>query len=147
VIYFDTSYLLKCYINENGSAEVRELAAGAGRIACCEYGRGELFSGFHRCLREGKLTRGELDVIIEQYETDESDHIWSWLPFGRSLIASVVTTFKTLPEDVFLRTGDAIHLVCARNHDLPVVYTSDQHMLRAAPFLGLDARNVITAER
>jgi len=143
VIYFDTSYLLKCYVNENGSAEVRELAAGAGRIACCEYGRAELFAALHRCLRERTISRDDFRVILGQYEIDEQDQIWSWLPLGRSLIDAVAATFRTLSDDVFLRSGDAIHLVCAREHDITTVYTNDRHMLRAAGIIGLDARNVI----
>ncbi len=147
MIYFDTSYLLKCYVNEDGSDEVRALASDSDRIACCEFGRIELFAGFHRCLRERRLSRDELEVIGDQYEVDEQDQLWSWLPMSRSLMSGVVAAFRTLSEDVHLRSGDAIHLVCARDHDITTIYTSDRSMLRAASTFGLDARNVIPPHR
>ena len=42
MIYFDTSYLAKCYLNETGSAEVRQIAQSQSAVACCEYGRIEV---------------------------------------------------------------------------------------------------------
>jgi hypothetical protein len=57
MIYFDTAYVSKCYLNESGSREVRELASNADRIACCSFGRLELTATIHRNLREGKITR------------------------------------------------------------------------------------------
>jgi hypothetical protein len=39
MIYFDTAYLAKCYLNEHGSGEVRDLALSDGRVSCCEYAR------------------------------------------------------------------------------------------------------------
>jgi hypothetical protein len=56
MIYFDTAYLAKCYLNEHGSTEVRDLAAQAGRIACSEFGKIELAASFHRNLRQGTIT-------------------------------------------------------------------------------------------
>ena len=32
--YFDTAYVLKCYIQEPGSEQVRAFARGCERIAC-----------------------------------------------------------------------------------------------------------------
>ncbi len=51
MIYFDTAYLAKCYLNEHGSDDVRSLAAGSGRIACCAFGQLELAATLHRNLR------------------------------------------------------------------------------------------------
>ena len=39
MIYFDTSYLAKCYLNETGSAAVRQIAQSQSTVACYEYGR------------------------------------------------------------------------------------------------------------
>ena len=38
-----------------------------------------------------------------------------------------------LPDRVFLRSGDALHLAYAREHGFRQVYTNDRHMLEAAP--------------
>lgn len=38
MIYFDTSYLLKCYLAEPAHEAVRQLAREAGPLACVSYG-------------------------------------------------------------------------------------------------------------
>ena len=53
----DASYVAKCYLNETGSDEVRQLAQSQSSLACCEYGRIEVTSTFHRNLRQGMLTK------------------------------------------------------------------------------------------
>lgn len=45
MIYFDTSYLLKCYLAEPGHQAVRALAQQQGPVACCALGRTECRRG------------------------------------------------------------------------------------------------------
>ena len=59
---------------------------------------------------------------------------------GRSRI---VDTFARLSGDVFLRTGDAVHLLSAREFGCTVVYSNDRHLLAAAPHVGIKGRDVI----
>ena len=47
------------------------------------------------------------------------------------------------PRDVFLRTGDAVHLLSAREHGLLEIYSNDRHLLAAAPHVGMRGRVVI----
>jgi predicted nucleic acid-binding protein len=47
-----------------------------------------------------------------------------------------------LPDGVFLRSGDAIHLVNASQAGFPEVWTNDRHLLSAAPHFGLAGRSV-----
>lgn len=145
MIYFDTAYILKCYINENGSEEVRSFASHHDLIACCEFGKMELSAAFHRALREGLIDVPYLDTIFEQFQQDEQDGVWIWLPLNRDIIESVVSSFKSLPATVYLRTGDAIHLKCAVSNNIVNLYTNDTHMLKAADRFGINASNVITA--
>lgn len=46
MIYFDTAYLTKCYLNEIGSNEVRRLAEQHEQVACCVFGRLECVRRF-----------------------------------------------------------------------------------------------------
>jgi hypothetical protein len=39
MIYFDSSYVAKCYLNEAGSLAVRQLAQSQNTLCCSEYGR------------------------------------------------------------------------------------------------------------
>lgn len=50
---------------------------------------------------------------------------------------------RNLPGEVFLRTGDAVHLLSARARGLTEIYSNDRHLLRAAPHLGLAGRDLI----
>ena len=121
MIYFDTAYILKCYINETGSEAVRSLANQHEQIACCEFGRMELFGAFHRCVREKILDMKYFYIALEQFELDEQDHVWRWLPLTREIMSGVGATFKKLPPEVYLRTADAVHLRCAATNDIKKV--------------------------
>ena len=147
VIYFDTAYLLKCYINEKGSQEIRTLAGRHAQIACCEYGRIELYAAFHRALEEGFIDTAYFETIIEQFEQDDQDGIWTWLPFDREITENLMSAFKALPRDMYLRTGDAIHLCCAAFNKITHLYTNDAHMLKAADYFRVNASNVIGTDR
>ena len=141
--YFDTAYLLKCYVKEDGWEAVRAFASRRQRIACSIHGRMELLAALHRKLREGELTRSELSVVLRQLDVDESEKLWEWIPLSPAIIEAVVDTFRDLPREVFLRTGDAVHLLSARAHGLTEIYSNDRHLLRAAPHLGLTGRDLI----
>ena len=94
MIYFDTSYLAKCYLAEAGGAAVRALAAEQTSIACCEYGRLELVCSFHRNFREAFLTRRQHQLVLRQLESDDVSGVWMWLPItallGMTLVMLVV---------------------------------------------------------
>ena len=142
MIYFDTAYILKCYINEKGSKAVRSLADRHDRIACCEYGRMELHAAIHRCLRDNIIDTRYFDTIIEQVELDEGDNIWNWLPLTREVMDGVIQIFRNLPSTIYLRTGDAIHLQCAATNKIYSVYTNDKHMNKSAGHFGWTASYV-----
>lgn len=143
MIYFDTAYLAKCYINEIGSGEVRKLAGTTTRVACCEYGRVELIAAFHRAAREGRIDEHYFGVILSQFDRDEEDELWNWLPLTPALLGSAFLEYRHLPRSVFLRTADAIHLCCARDAGFDTIYSNDSHLLLAAPHFGLRGENVI----
>jgi predicted nucleic acid-binding protein len=143
VIYFDTAYLAKCYLNERGSAEVRRLAAEAERVACCAFGRIELAATVHRNLREGVITRAQNRLILSQFDSDEADRVWTWLPVTSELLAVAAAAFRSMKSTTYLRSGDALHLACAAEHGFKEIWTNDRHLLAAAPAFKIKGRNVI----
>ena len=143
MIYFDTAYIVKCYVKEHGFEKVRDLACEHDRIACSIYGRLELHAALHRKLREGELTDRQLEIIRRQLSVDESVRVWQWIPLSATAMNAVVDTYAGLSGDVFLRTGDAVHLMSARAFGCAVVYSSDRHLLAAAPHVGMTGRDVI----
>jgi predicted nucleic acid-binding protein len=143
MIYFDTSYLAKCYLNEHGSAEVRELAASDGNVACSAYGRIELAATFHRNLRQGTITGPEFRLIWKQFDLDEENRIWTWFPVNEELLADVVVRLRKLTPSVFLRSGDALHLACAVEYRFEKIHSNDAHLLTAAKAFKINGVNVI----
>ena len=55
MIYFDTSYIIKCYLNEAGSAPVRRLAESSEGMGCSLHGRMEFWTAVKRIVREGLI--------------------------------------------------------------------------------------------
>ncbi len=143
MIYFDSNYLGRLYLQEHGSAEVRRLAA-SGVVACCELGQAELASVLHRKLREGTIDTVDYAERVAQLDDDIALGVLVWLPVTSSLITKVRQAFVTLPSKVFLRAADALHLICAREAGFQEIHTNDRHMLAAAPHFGLKGVNVIS---
>ena len=146
MIYFDTAYLLKCYVKEDGWEKVREFASEHERIVCSVHGRLELHAALHRKLREGELTEGQLDIVLRQLSVDESVRLWEWMPLTSVIMAAVADTFASLPRRVILRTGDAVHLLSARERGCKAIYSDDRHLLAAAPYVGIEGRDVIAPD-
>jgi predicted nucleic acid-binding protein len=143
MIYFDSSYLIKCYLAERGHQQVRQLARQNPVVACLAIGKTECRAAVHRHVREGKLTAQNAQLVHQIMDQDETAGLWTWLPLTNALLADANAEFRKLPPTVFLRSADALHLVCARSQGLTEIYSNDRHLLAAAPQLGLAGKNVI----
>ena len=143
MIYFDTSYVAKCYLNETGSSAVRQLAQSQSSLACCEYGRIEVVSTFHRNLREGLLTKPQYDVVARQFESDDQSGVWTWLPLTADLCRQTAARIYALPHATFIRAGDALHLTSAVENGFAEIYSNDRHLQTSAALFGLETVNVI----
>lgn len=143
MIYFDTSYLLKLYLDERGSEAVRRLAAKSDRLTCAWHGQAEMVTAFHRKFREGAIDRAQLSAVVEQFLKESRSDALVWLPIGKPVVDLLTATVSAAPENLHLRAADALHLACARVHGFEVVHANDQRLLAAAPAFGLRGVNVI----
>jgi predicted nucleic acid-binding protein len=143
MIYFDTSYVAKCYLNETGSTAVRQLAQSQSALGCSAYGRIEVASTFHRNLREGLLALGQFKVVVRQFESDDRSGVWTWLPLTADLCRNTAIRIQALSAATFVRAGDALHLTTAAENGFAEIYSNDRHLRAAASFFGLKAVNVI----
>lgn len=144
MMYFDTAYIAKCYLPEPGSEAVQKLArSGQDGLCCSEWGRLELFSVFHRHLREGRISRNELMDVVAVFREDETDGVWTWFSMKTSQLRSVANQFVEMPDTLFLRAGDALHLRSAVVNGVDKIYTGDRHLLAAAAYFGIKGINVI----
>jgi predicted nucleic acid-binding protein len=144
MIYFDTAYLVKCYVNEPGAEAVRGLAAADGRIACCTYGRAELAAAVQRKHRDGLLSEAQRATVFAQIRHDDGRGVILWLPLPQTLLDRVFDAFACLPAELPVRTGAAIHLACAAANGFDTIYSSDRHLLAAAPWFGVAGRDILS---
>lgn len=142
MIYFDTAYILKCYLPERGFVEVRELLSAEQSVACCAFGRLELTTSIRRAIREGRLPASALPTILSQLAIDDENGVWTWLPVTSHLLEAAAQAARSIPATVYLRAGDASHLTCAKEHGL-AIHTNDGHVLLAAQYFGVPAKDVI----
>jgi len=137
VIFCDTSAIAKLYVPEQESPAVRARLEAEDQVAASELARVELMGVFHRELREKKWTRTQFMTAIRQFTNDDIGGFWTWLPLESAVMEAASKTYATLPESVFLRSADCLHLVTALHHRFTEVFTYDTHQTAAAETLGL----------
>jgi predicted nucleic acid-binding protein len=146
VAYFDTAFILKCYVPEPGSALVRRAAASFDQLVASELARAECAAAFHRKRRERTLTRREVEVLIDQFESDCEARVWEFIPLAGAALHRVWQTFATLPSNVVLRSADAIHCATAAEIGLDRIHSNDRHLLGGARYFGLAGIDLTAAD-
>lgn len=141
-MYFDTAYIAKFYFNEPESPRVRELARRADAIHSSIWALAEFHGVLHRRLREGGISLGHTRNVASAFLTHAEGGLWILHPLTEGLLRRMSTRMLTVPAQVFLRTGDAVHLTTASEIGEHEVWTNDRHMLAAAEYFGLSGRSV-----
>ena len=138
MIYLDGCYIAKFYLAEPDSAAVISRVMAEGAVASALHAQVEVIAAFHRKMREGIMSGPELQLLAAQFGSDCQSGLWSWLPLDSLIMERCMNTLRALPASSYLRTGDALHLACASHHGFSEVYSSDRHLLTAAPHFGLN---------
>jgi len=113
ILYLDTSSLIKLYIPENGSAEVRSLLEDASLVATSVVAYPEARSALARLRREGSLETAEFDFARERLEDDWSGYLVLevteaiWRRGGDLAEAYALRGFDSLHLASFLSLADA----------------------------------------
>lgn len=107
-LYLDTSALVKLYVEENGSATVREALATAETVATTSIAYVEACAAFARRRREGLLSRGDYRRTIQDLQSDWDRYLL--LEVTTELIRSAAELAAIHP----LRAYDALHLASAK---------------------------------
>lgn len=143
MIYLDTSYIIKCYVNEPGTPEVLELVQGHLGRAASLHGRAEFWAGIQRHVREGQLSPAQAREVWRQFEADEDEELWRWLPVDQDVVHRSCKVIEELGPAIFLRSSDALHLASAAENGFAEIYSNDRRLLDAAPYFRLKGINVI----
>jgi len=104
--YFDTSVLVKNYIQETGSARVRELLETYEFVSSA-MAPIELHSAVRRRHRQGELSRQNYASILSRVKQDRS--FWQLV----EPVPPVLTKAEALVVAYNVRTLDAVHLASA----------------------------------
>jgi predicted nucleic acid-binding protein len=142
VIYCDSAYILKFYIPEEGSADVRLLFEQNDVASCC-HAQAEVVSAMHRKWRDNLIEKPVFMEAATQFKNDIRAGCWEFFNITQALLDAVQTGYRNLPSTTFLRASDALHLACAKEHGFREIYSNDKHLLAAAKLFGLKGRNVI----
>lgn len=143
MLYFDTAYIIKCYSNEPGSLELAEFLEENSGLGSSAFAKLEFACALHRNLREKHLRPEEATTYLAEFRRDEKAGLWTFFPVTTDLLEIASDLIAKLSPRIFLRAGDALHLVTAKEHGFAEIYTNDSHMLAAAAHFGLRAVNVI----
>jgi methylmalonyl-CoA mutase cobalamin-binding domain/chain len=88
------------------------------------------------------IQEAAFEVIHRQLALDERQRTWNWLALSQEVLDGVYAEFRRLPLVAFVRTGDAIHLECARRNGFEEIFSSDRHLLDAAKHFRLQGHDV-----
>jgi len=130
-VFFDTSTLVKRYIEEKGSNETASLFLKTSRVSTSLICLPEIMSALNRALREKKLNKSLYTKTKKVVINDFNDFsIYD-------LTSKVITYTITLLENSPLKTMDALHLACALEAEPDIFVSSDIQQIKAAKKLHL----------
>ena len=141
-MYFDTAYIAKFYFNEHDSPEVRRLVQTADTILSSLWALAEFHSVVHRRRREGSLSPNDALELSSRFYEHVQEGLWRLIPVHEAMLRRTSALIVSAPPDLFLRAGDAVHLMTAREAGEREVWTNDCHMLASAAYFGVTGRSV-----
>jgi len=141
-LYFDTAYGAKCYLNEPESEPVRQLVQTSSGMYTSAWSVVEMACVFQRQMREFKMPRSEAVRARDFFLADIQDGVWSLIPISDGFLFRAELLISTVRGSLYLRAGDAVHLVSAQEAGFTEIWSNDRHMLAAAPAFGLTGKSV-----
>lgn len=139
--YFDTSALVKRYVDEAGRREVLQLLRRHECVTSAVLPV-ELRSGLRRRVVDGSLETARLPVILERVAADRP--YWTLVDVGPDVLRVAETLVATYP----IRTLDAVHVASAQLFAARVsmaglmFVSSDKRQTETAVAVGLAARQI-----
>jgi predicted nucleic acid-binding protein len=139
--YFDTSALIKRYVDERGRREVLQLLRKTDCVVSAVLSV-EVRSALRRRVSDGSLDEGRVPAIVQRFTADRP--FWTLVEVSGEALSAAETLAATHP----LRALDAIHvasaqLFAARIAPSPCIFVSaDVRQTTAAAALGITTRHI-----
>ncbi|MEP7008810.1 MAG: type II toxin-antitoxin system VapC family toxin [Acidobacteriota bacterium] len=129
IVFVDTSVLVKLYVEERGSEQMRALTAPGEPMAASHLAFAEMHATFARRRREGLLHPDEFEELVVRWAEDWQG--FTQVPIGAEVLALVPGLCENHP----LRGADALHLASAlllQENGLDVTFACSDRLLLAA---------------
>lgn len=140
--YFDTSALVKLYLQESFSVETERIYLGSAAVACHEIGFVEVRAALAQAARSSRIETEAHRALVDDFVRDWESGI-SFVATDAALLHRAAD----LAEGFALRGYDAIHLASAERilRALPgtVFMSFDRTLNRAAKLLGFSLPDFI----
>lgn len=137
--YWDTSALLKLYLQEPDSADFVSLAATASELVTAFIGKHEARTAFRRRESEGSLTPGGAALCHQKLLHDIQRGRIRMMPESPELeseFGKVLDRCLSQSPPLFVRTNDALHLAAAALKGETEFVSADGRQRTAATLLG-----------
>jgi predicted nucleic acid-binding protein len=137
--FFDTSALIKRYVNEPGRREVLQLLRKNHCIVSALLPM-EVRSALRRRVAEGTLEETRIPAILKRFTADRA--FWTFIDVSREVVASAETLCAAHP----LRALDAIHVASAQlfasrlGRSNLLFVSADERQASAAAAVGMRTR-------
>ncbi len=137
IFFFDTSALIKRYVQEKGSNIVDNLMDSADEIFISAITRIESISAARRLLEERSITKSDFNVFKNNLTSDFP--FFTVVDFSEFIEKSAID----LIEKHQIKTLDSIQLACclAVKEDIDHLVTSDVKLAKTASDVGIDTIN------
>jgi len=131
--YLDTSFLIKLYVPEPGTAEAIATSSRlTGRVAISKLTDVEMASALHR-----RLPVGQADIPYQEYLRDRAAGIFQEFVLNDRVFALAGTLAELHAYTFLLRSLDILHLATALHSQATNFGTFDRRLAKAATALGL----------
>ncbi|MBK6606545.1 MAG: type II toxin-antitoxin system VapC family toxin [Leptospiraceae bacterium] len=124
--FFDTSSLVKKYIDESGSDTVTELFQNSDEVVLSPITRIEFQSALQRLVNSNILTQESYEIALAEFTQDSVEY--EFIKFDLTLEELVLTVIKKYG----LRSLDGIQLASAKMSNADQFVTSDTKLFEAA---------------
>jgi predicted nucleic acid-binding protein len=130
-VYFDSSALVKRYLDEPGTDEVLAWCDKATALVVAVIAVPEIVSAWARLVREGRLDAAEYAALKAELAADLVD---AWLcEVSPPVVQRAIAALEAHP----LRAADALHIGAALVADVAVFVSADARQSAAAAEFGL----------
>jgi predicted nucleic acid-binding protein len=142
--FFDTSYLVRLYLEDVGFEAVRERAAAGPSVAAAWHAQAEIAATLHHAFRERRMASDVFRAALDQFACDREAGLFRWLPLTPDVQRRLEKALRDASASVFIRGADALHLACAAEHGFRAVYSNDRHFLAAAGVFGIKGIDIVS---